>query len=188
MEAVVAKSGPRDAYQAIANLGIAVCCYLAYYFTENPGFIYAFLGSVAASNADSWASEIGGLSKKTPLMITTLKPTRKGLSGGVTLLGTLGGIAGALVISALGTIAIQQEVHAFSLFSISLIAGILGFMFDSYLGALFQAKYLEITTQELTEVQSEYLVKGWSWMNNDWVNFLSTLFGAGCAYVLYSVA
>ena len=61
--------------------------------------------------------------------------------------------------------------------------GLLGSLFDSLLGATVQAIYSD-TRQKETEKATERdgtpnrHLRGWKWMNNDWVNFISSLFGA----------
>lgn len=109
-EDAVAKTGPRDYIQALANLGVATLILFLYVWNEQEYLIAAFAGSVAAGNADSWASEIGGISRQRPVMITNFRPVPKGISGGVTLAGTLGGIAGSFFISII-------TIGAFCLFS-----------------------------------------------------------------------
>lgn len=188
---IVAKTGPRDFIQAIANLGIATLLVLVHHFAEEDALIAAIIGSVAAANADSWASEIGGISKRTPFLITTYKPVQKGISGGITLPGTLGGIMGSLFIVG-AAIATMQPISPFKgnlplLFWASLLAGILGFLADSYLGAIFQALYRNENNQQLTENSqgNVHLIKGKRWMNNDMVNFITTFIGAGIAGGIY---
>jgi uncharacterized protein (TIGR00297 family) len=187
MENVIGKSTARNATQALANLGIAVVAFSCYYLLKDPAFVYAFLGSVAASNADTWASEIGSISKQDPVMITTFKKVEKGISGGVTLLGSFGGIAGAAFISLIGVLVINEHAALLKLFLISFISGVAGFMFDSYIGALFQATYKSEDSGKLTEVKSSKLVKGVAWLNNDGVNLLTTLVGAAFAYLLFKI-
>ena len=189
LKQVVGVSGPRNATQAISNLGIAVAAFCCYYIFKHNGFIYAFLGSVASSNADTWASEIGSLSKKPPLLITNFKKVQKGLSGGITLLGTFSGVVGAFFISAVGIAVITIEgINLNLLFGVAFISGTAGFIVDSYLGALFQAKYKNKDSDALTEVKNSNLVKGYSWLNNNGVNFISSLFAAIFAFLLYAWA
>jgi len=138
------------------------------------------IASVISANADSWASEIGSVSKKTPRMITTFKQVKKGVSGGITALGTLGGILGGLfiLISSYLTLT-NNKLHL--LFTVNgltamFVGGISGLFIDSYLGAQFQALYS--TENSLTEKNTGNLIKGIKWMDNDMVNFLSTLSAA----------
>lgn len=186
MDKVVAKTGPRDAMQAFANLGIAVLCHSAYLWSGYEGLLFTFVGSIAASNADSWASEIGGLSKKTPIMITNLKPITKGISGGITLLGTFGGILGSLFISTLGYVLLSNS-NSIALLLIAFISGILGFISDSLLGALLQAQYVD-TNNEVTErSENGTLVKGFAWIDNDMINLICSFIGACTALILFLI-
>jgi uncharacterized protein (TIGR00297 family) len=177
---VIAKYGARDYIQALANLGVATFLFLIYILTNNQVYIIGMIASVISANADSWASEIGSVSKKTPRMITTFKQVKKGVSGGITALGTLGGILGGLfiLISSYLTLT-NNKLHL--LFTVNgltamFVGGISGLFIDSYLGAQFQALYS--TENSLTEKNTGNLIKGIKWMDNDMVNFLSTLSAA----------
>ena len=190
-EDVVSKTGPRDYIQALANLGVATFLLVLYQFIPSQVLIASLIGSVAAANADSWASEIGGISKKKPVLITTFKPVDKGISGGVTYPGTIGGIAGSLFIVCIGVIFLNLSTsfkgNMTFLFWASFVAGSLGFIFDSYIGAVFQSLYKNKTNERFTEDNegNKELVKGFSWINNDVVNFLTTLFAALLAGGIY---
>ncbi len=175
------KHGARDYIQAFANLGVATICMLLYSFTNNDIFLVALISSVASSNADSWASEIGKLSIQQPIMITNFQPTEKGISGGVTFLGTFGGILGSIFISLITLLSFQQ----ITLSIICLIAGIFGFIMDSYLGVWLQSLY-KSKSGELSEIKKEGYVKikGFDWCNNDMVNFIASLLGAFCGAAL----
>jgi len=191
-EKVVGKTGARDYIQALANLGIATLLMLLYHFSSNNLFMVAMIGSVCTANADSWASEIGGLSQSTPVLITTFKPTQKGISGGITLVGTLGGIIGSIFISLVALLFINLISHLnidyFRLFYTTSLSGIIGFLLDSYLGVLVQALFKN-DRNEVTEISSgsNQLIKGIKWINNDMVNLISTAAGALIAGLLYSL-
>lgn len=189
IEEVGAKSGPRDYVQALSNLGIATLLVLVYYFLPSDMLVAAIVGSVASANADSWASEIGGLSKSPPRLITNFRPIQKGISGGVTLLGMVGGIAGSffIVVMSVLTFKFVSPFHGnfILLFWSTLIAGVCGFILDSYLGAIFQSLYSKGNKLTENPQGNNQLVKGIRWMNNDMVNFITTGMGAIIAGQLY---
>lgn len=192
-EKLLDKSGPRDYVQALANLGVATAFVFAYRFTENVLFVVAAVGSVAAGNSDSWASEIGSLSKKPPFSILNFRPMARGISGGISVIGTMSGFVGSFFIALLSFVTIQliDPIHLpfYSFICAISFAGFLAMLFDSLLGALFQALYEDTEKQQLTErAEGNRLKKGLSWMNNDLVNFLSTLFGGVLATALYTLS
>lgn len=186
---VAEKSGPRDYIQAFANLGAGIVFILLFYFTGKNILLAAFVGSVAGANADSWASEIGGLSRQRPVLITTFKKVPKGISGGITWIGTFGGVAGALFIALSAFVLYWQILPYATLIALclsSFIAGVLGFILDSYLGAVWQGLYKSSSGQwQEYEQGGAKLEKGYRWINNDMVNFLTTAMAGGIAALLY---
>ncbi len=110
----IGKGGARDAWQVLANGGVATLCAVrASTRITTPGlegdaadgasltepWIAAFAGAYAAATADTWGTEIGTLVRGRPHSILTLKPIATGLSGGVTLAGSAAEAAGALWIA-----------------------------------------------------------------------------------------
>jgi len=147
-----AKGGAgRNARQVIANGGIAAVAALA-------GSWAWFAGALAAATADTWATEIGGHARALPRLITTRARVPAGTDGGMTLLGTAGGVAGAGFIAALSSLLGQRGALIIA------SAGIAGMLVDSLLGATVQGKV--------------------RWMDNDAVNLAATLAGAVCARLL----
>jgi uncharacterized protein (TIGR00297 family) len=141
----------RNERQVIANGGIAALAALA-------GNWLWFAGALAAANADTWATEIGSHSRTLPRLITSWARVSAGIDGGMTLLGTAGGIAGAGFIAGLAYVLGQRSVLVIA------VAGIVGMLVDSLLGATVQGKI--------------------RWMDNDAVNLAATLTGAACAGLL----
>ena len=101
-ESLFEKSSRRDAQQVFANGGIAGVVTLIWFLTRDESLYAAFLGSIAAATADTWGTEIGTLSRSSPILITTFKRVDCGTSGGVSLLGLLAGVAGSLTIGISG--------------------------------------------------------------------------------------
>jgi uncharacterized membrane protein len=73
---------------------------------------------------------------------------------------------------------------AFVLIIAAAIGGLVGSLFDSFLGATVQAMYFSDTRNKETEKAIEHdgtpnrLIRGRRWLNNDWVNFISSVIGA----------
>ncbi|MEM1567570.1 MAG: DUF92 domain-containing protein [Thermofilaceae archaeon] len=106
---------------------------------ERQALVLAAAASIAYANADTWAAEIGSLSRSQPVLITN--PSVRvphGVSGGVTVQGELGAVAGSAVIAAAAGL-----LNMFSPASIPLIfaMGWVGEIVDAIIGASLQIKY-----------------------------------------------
>ncbi|MGV8906403.1 MAG: DUF92 domain-containing protein [Acetobacterium sp.] len=182
-----AKGGPRDLLQVGANGGAALIMALLFAFLQDQAFVVGVAIAFAACNADTWASEIGILSKRPPVSLITLKAVTPGISGGVSILGLTASLGGAFAIAI--TYGFYGYVMGNSgeilLIQIGLITlgGFLGSVIDSLIGSTLQAKYISLETGELTEKpgydhQPNRLYSGWSFITNDVVNLASSLLAA----------
>jgi uncharacterized membrane protein len=158
---------------------------------------------MATVNADTWATELGVLSKQPPRLITSGQTVAVGSSGGITTLGTSVSFCGALLIGVLAFAAtaaaalfpnwIYPVSGAAFLIPIAGLSGLLGSLFDSLLGATVQAIYYCDFDQKETESarhrcgRETRLVRGWRWLNNDWVNLFASVVGSAIAAGLYWV-
>ncbi|MGB7875475.1 MAG: DUF92 domain-containing protein, partial [Anaerolineales bacterium] len=122
-----AKGGQRDAGQVFGNGGIATLfAALHFFFPEAAWPWLGFAASLAAVNADTWATELGVLNPTSPRLITNLrKVVEKGTSGGVSLAGTLASLAGAGIIGLLAALLAPTGIN-WGLFVWVTIAGFLG--------------------------------------------------------------
>lgn len=179
------KSGSRDAMRVLCNVGTGAMAMGLYLITGRPLFAVAFAGVMAESLADSAASKIGPLSKRHPRDICTGKIVPTGLSGGVTLLGSLAELVGAAVIAAIWTLSTGDLREG----CIVLLAGFLGAMADSVLGSRVQGKFRCPVCGKITE-RTEHcgaettLCAGSRAVTNDTVNLLSNLAAALIAALL----
>jgi uncharacterized protein (TIGR00297 family) len=187
-----AKGGQRDAGQVFGNGGIATLfAALHVIFPEATWPWLGFAASLAAVNADTWATELGVLNPTAPRLITDLrKIVEKGTSGGVSPVGTLASLAGAGIIGLLAAILAPNGID-WAIFLWVTIAGLLGSLFDSLLGATLQAIYYCPKCQKETERNPTHScgtgttqIRGWKWLDNDWVNFACGAFGV---VVMYSI-
>lgn len=187
------KSGKRDYTQVIANGGVALVCAVLFQMTNVALFKLGAVIAIAAANADTWASEIGVLSKDTPIYILSKTQVVKGLSGGVTKLGFMASFAGALFIAFIYTFfSVGTMPFRILILHLALIAffGFLGSMIDSILGEVFQAKYTIPQSNELTEKSNELgqkPVSGLKIVTNNVVNFFSSLISAGLGMLILSL-
>ena len=185
------KGGCRDYMQVIANGGPATVCAILYGLTGDRIYIMLFGCAIAEANSDTWAGEIGILSEKPPVLITTFKECEPGLSGGVTVYGTLGGFCGSALI-AISWFIIFHKLGNSDYISDSIIIAISGFtgcIIDSILGCTVQGHYFDESTNRITEHSIKNgvklpLCKGISFIDNDIVNLLSNIYSIIFAYVL----
>lgn len=186
VEADFAKTGTRDIGQALANAGIAAAAAVGYAATGQAAWIGAVLGALAAANADTWATELGVLAKAAPRLVTTFKPVPRGTSGGVTVNGTVAGLAGAGLVGLAGALA---DPALWRLLPWLALAGLAGSFVDSLLGATVQGVYWCPACQKETERlvhrcgAETRLHRGLAAVSNDLVNLLATLAGAAVGFL-----
>lgn len=197
VESTYEKSGRRDAGQVFANGGIAVLLCVGNYFVPHHAWWAAFIGVMATVNADTWATEIGGLSKSQPRSILTLTKVPTGTSGGISTLGTLATMAGGVFIGICAWLLSTgwEQLHVgFGWFVLTgLIAGTVGSLTDSIIGAKWQwmqrcvvcAKDVEAKTHCSTPTS---WARGEKWMNNDAVNIIASVAGGVVAILLANFA
>ncbi len=138
----------------LGNSGTAILALLL-------GFQFGFFAAFASALADTLSSEIGLLSKKRPVLITTFKEVEPGTDGGITSLGMTTALIGAAIIASAHFLLFGDLL----LFLILVISGVFGSAVDSFFGAAFERKRL---------------------LNNAEVNFLGSLGGTAMAWALYS--
>lgn len=185
------KGSQRDVGQVLANGGLGALLAIVYYFFPEQTWPWiAFAGAMAAVNADTWATELGVLSRRPPRLITTGKVVERGASGAVSPVGYLAALAGAALIG-LGAVFFTPGPLAWEMMPVLIIGGLAGSTFDSFLGATVQAIYYCPQCRKETERHPLHLcgiettlARGWPWLNNDLVNFFCSLVGAGAAVVV----
>jgi uncharacterized protein (TIGR00297 family) len=189
------KGERRDAFQVLANGGVGALTAIFFRLTGEPAWAAAFAVSFAASNADTWASEIGVLSQGAPMSPLTFRPVPRGISGGMTLLGTGASLAGALLIALLFAFE-NSFLRALpgSFLRVLLLVTACGFggsLVDSILGAAVQARYESFSAPgTVTERRADgsgsanRLVHGIAWVDNDVVNVASGLIASAAGFFL----
>jgi uncharacterized protein (TIGR00297 family) len=189
------KGGRRDLFQTLANGAAGALLALLYGILGGPIALLAlFAGVMATVTADTWATEIGVLSPRPPRMITSGRLVEPGTSGGVTAYGLLATAGGALFIGLFATLLALAELGTWHgwLPLAALFGGLAGSLADSLLGATVQAIYRLPAGGETERALDSGgapnpALRGWRWMNNDMVNFLSSLVGGLVALVIFSL-
>jgi uncharacterized protein (TIGR00297 family) len=195
-----AKGHRRDLGQTLANGGLGAALAVAHAAWPHPALFAAFLGAMAAVNADTWATELGVFNPAPPRLITSGRQVEVGTSGGVSRLGLLASAAGALLIglaallfaSAARLTGLADEPRAGGWTVVAtLAAGLAGSLVDSLLGASVQAIYYCPRCDKETEKKihgcgtATRRKRGWGWLDNDMVNLVSSVVGAGAAAALF---
>ena len=157
-----------------------------------------FGAAMTEAASDTWAGEIGRLSKKPPVSLKTGKIVPRGVSGGVTLLGYGGGLLGAAFIAVFWYVLFSGISGPMDLFKNKLplglavitLSGFAGCIFDSFLGAFFQALYIDADSGKYTEKKKSpsgkdnALFSGIKWIDNDMVNLASNSLSAVMAFII----
>lgn len=141
----------REASQVVANLSIAALFAAA-------GQYNGSIAALAEATADTVSSEVGQAVGGPARLLTSWRSVPAGTDGGITLIGTIAGVAAAAVIVAIG---MPRQVFSNAL--VVWFSACAGFFFDSLLGATVERSGL---------------------IGNDLVNFSSTLFAALVATAL----
>ncbi len=178
----------RNYLQALCNLGPSISCYLIFLYADNDSFIAAFIASIASANADSWASELGMLSKKRPRFILSKNNVDVGISGGITLQGSVAGMFGSVFLTSMAQFTLfifAQPLLSMRAMLVLIAMGILGMLVDSLAGEFLQVSYSK--NGRITEDSAGELIiyKGLKWWNNDFTNLFTNTTIAVLTYVLF---
>lgn len=203
LDHIYEKTGERDAGQVFANGGIGMLLCMANAIWPSSIWLWLFIGVMATVNADTWATEIGSLSKRLPRSLLNGKQVAAGTSGAISLLGTIASVAGALTIGfAAACLMVLQDLLATDpagggvgwitlliLIVAAAIGGTAGALFDSLLGATVQAGYqcrtCGVSTERLSHCgAATNHIRGFAWLNNDRVNLLASCTGGIVALLI----
>jgi uncharacterized protein (TIGR00297 family) len=145
----------RNASQVVANLGVATVCAAIYAVGHGSTvLLLAISAALSEAAADTVSSEVGQAFGDRAWLITNWKSVPAGTNGAVSLIGTLAGSIAAGIVS---SVCLLGGLLPRSGLAVSIGAAILGMVVDSFLGACLERRCL---------------------LNNDSVNFLSTLVAA----------
>lgn len=189
------KGHRRDLGQVFANGGLGAFIAVLSAIAPADYWFFLFIGVMATVTADTWATELGTLSKAAPRLITSGRAVEVGTSGGVSPLGTgvsfVGGLLIGLTAGLLAPLAgLLPWTATLPVALIGAFSGAAGSLIDSLMGATIQQIFYCDTCQKETERKlhrcgtSTRPLRGWSWMNNDLVNLISSLGGGAVAALL----
>ncbi|MBN2151865.1 MAG: DUF92 domain-containing protein [Candidatus Lokiarchaeota archaeon] len=200
----VAKGSKRDVNQVLANGlpgTIAAVLYAIASFASLPSWIqvvaaFSSISAFAAPNADTWATEIGLLSRGQPRWILDLRrAVEPGTSGGVSKQGTAAAAAGAVIVAGIGFLlgaafgitSVIEPGHWLA-FAVVSASAFIASVIDSVVGATVQAAFLCPACGKETEKRvhcsrTTMLLRGKGWIDNDAVNLIASAFAGASTFV-----
>lgn len=128
----------RSALQVLANAGAAaMACVLMLIDPQlSHWMLPAMAAAFASATADTLSSELGMVYGRRFFNILTFRPDRCGQDGVISIEGTLIGIAGSSILAIIYALGYGWNINFFFI----IIAGTLGNLTDSFLGALLERK------------------------------------------------
>jgi uncharacterized protein (TIGR00297 family) len=160
------RGGARGWRNAWANGGVPA--FLAFMACLAPPLLHdllvlAYAAAVATAAADTCSSEVGKAYGRRTFLMTSFRPVAPGTEGAVSLEGTLGGLAGALVVASVGAV---LGLYGWGSALLVGTAGLLGSLAESVIGVAAERR---------------------GWMGNDLLNAVNTAIGAGLVVLLVRV-
>jgi uncharacterized protein (TIGR00297 family) len=184
------KGHQRDIGQVLANGGLGSLVAIMSFAAPAAVWFPLFIGVMATVTADTWATELGTLSKNPPRLITNGRRVETGTSGAVSLLGTLVSLAGGVIIGLTAGL-LDPDLTLSAGVLLGGIGGLSGSLFDSLLGATVQQIYYCDVCRKDTERRLHKCghqtrpLRGWPWLNNDLVNLFASIAGGLVAAALW---
>lgn len=197
--------GGRNAVQVFANGFVPTMIALAFVFGggafgSSSALASAYLAYYACCGGDTWASELGVLSKSKPRLITNwTREVTPGTNGGVTALGWAASASGGAAVGAAFHVG-QTALRAFASDSLvahapsnallvigfSALAGVFGSLVDSVLGATIQfSGYCKERKRVVSKPGPTVTrISGLEVLSNSMVNLVSGTITAVVAYAL----
>ncbi len=178
--------GARNTVQVLANALPALIYGAVYFASGTSRFFLAAIVTVVAGIADSAASDLGILSDGKVISLINFKEVPRGISGGVSAMGTLFALITSITVAVI--LFLVGEVGLKGLW-VTALMGFLGTVIDSLLGASVQRAYRCATCGAITERQEHcntptVLVKGFKIVDNNVVNIVS-LFIIGALTLIF---
>lgn len=155
----------RTAAQVVANAGMTGMLAIWAILHEGAQHVAGVMIAAvfASATADTLSSELGNVYGKRFYNVRTFKKDTKGLNGVISLEGTVAGLVGSILIALIYIVGFGWNTI---LFTIIIVAGTLGNLFDSLLGATLERK---------------------GKLHNNGVNFLNTAIAALAAFLFYLI-
>lgn len=134
-------SAPRNSWQVTANILPALIISAIYLFTQNEILILLYISLIAAVTADTWASEIGPVFNRRCFSLADFKPAKAGISGGISLAGSLAALTASFAATIFSYYLIYSEWNSGIILALTL-SGFFASFIDSVLGAFWEPHLL----------------------------------------------
>ncbi|XP_023376648.1 transmembrane protein 19 isoform X2 [Pteropus medius] len=193
------EGGQRTWIQVFCNGAVATELALLYMIENGPGEIpidfskqytaswlcLSLLAALACCAGDTWASEVGTvLSKSSPRLITTWEKVPVGTNGGVTMVGLASSLLGGTFVGITYFLTqlvfvndLDISVPQWPIIAFGGLAGLLGSIVDSYLGATMQFSGLDESTGMVVNspMKEAKFISGKPILDNNAVNLFSSV-------------